>query len=285
MVDEVLKDVGNNEDPITSQIKSDPTLDKKVLREVTDKLLTKVKTRKEFLKGVINTNINQISKVEEDLIYSLRKLDVVMTKLDGVLTQNNEPQCYDLSGDTYFGFEKTLDINYRIGVSDVLNKFYEFLEAFILKPTNYNPKTSTSPYYSPDFNNDAGNRFYLSMSDYFLDNSKYNLFVTDLTNGNEVKTKNAGDKIKEMCDTIKTEYSEIHTGEVNNTDTLLFKTESYQTYLNYEIEKTTSTSNTVNYKTPPTTGINDKNKLIKDLYSNVNLNKDKKTFNGKVKLN
>ena len=65
----------------------------------------------------------------------------------------------------------------------------------------------------------------------------------------------------------------------------LFKTESYQTYLNYVIEKTTSTSNTVNYKTPPTTDINSKNKLIKDLYSNVNLNKDKKTFNGKVKLN
>ena len=39
-------------------------MDKKVLREVTDKLLIKVKTRKEFLKEVITTNINQISKVE-----------------------------------------------------------------------------------------------------------------------------------------------------------------------------------------------------------------------------
>ena len=55
--------------------------------------------------------------------------------------------------------------------------------------------------------------------------------------------------------------------------------------MNYEIEKTTITSNTVDYKTPPTSDLNGKNKLVKDLYSNVNLNEDKKTFNGKVKLN
>jgi hypothetical protein len=285
LVDSVIKDVTNNNDPITKGIKSDPSLDKKVLREVTDKLITKVKTRKEFLKEVITTNITQITKVEEDLIYSLRKIDVVMTKLDGVLTQNNEPQCYDLSGDTFFGFEEKLDINYRIGVSDVLNQFYEFLSAYLLKPTNYDPKTSTSSAYKDNFSNEQGNRFYLSMSDYFLDDSKYNLFVTDLTNGNEVKTKKVGDTIKKLCDFIKNIYVTIHNREVENTDKSVFKTESYQKYLNYEIEKTTITSNTVDYKTPPTSGLNNKNKLVKDLYSNVNLNEDKKTFNGKVKLN
>ncbi len=110
--------------------------------------------------------------------------------------------------------------------------------------------------------------------------------MTDLTNGNEVKTKNAANKIKELCDFLKNIYTTIHNNEVSEIDTLLFKTESYQKYLNYNIENTTNIpGNTVNYKTPPTTDLNSKNKLIKELYSNLNLNQDKKTFNGKVKLN
>jgi hypothetical protein len=286
LVDDVVKDVTDNKDPITMAIKSNPSIDKKVLREVTEKLITKVNTRKEFLKDVVTTTSNQIVKVEENLIYSLRKMDVVMNKLDGVLTQNNEPQSYDLSGDTYFKQGGKLDLSYRLGVSNILKNFYEFLEAFILKPSKYDPKTSTSSYYKNPFPGEEANRFYLSMSDYFLDDSKYNLFVTDLTNGNEVKTKNVANKIKELCDFIKNIYTTIHNNEISEIDTLLFKTESYQKYLNYNIENTTNIpGNTVAYKTPPTTDLNSKNKLIKELYSNLNLNQDKKTFNGKVKLN
>lgn len=283
LVDSVIKDVTDNNDPITGAIKSDPSLGKKVLREVSDKLIPKVRSRKEFLKEVITTNINQIVKLEEDLIYSLRKLDVVQTKLDGVFTQNNEPQCYDLSGDTFFGFQKRLDFNYRLGVPKVLNEFYKFLEGYILKPTTFNTKTSTSSYYK--FDSEAKNRFYLSMSDYFLDDSKYNLFVTDLTNGNEVKNKNVSDKIREICDTIKSIYTSVHDDEIKDTEISLFKTETYQTFLNFDIEENIEGTNIVNYTTPPTNNLNDKNKLISNLYSNVNLNSDKKTFNGKVKLN
>jgi len=286
LVEYVVKDVTDNKDPITMAMKSNPSIDKKVLREVTEKLITKVNTRKEFLKEVVTTTSNQIVKVEENLIYSLRKMDVVMNKLDGVLTQNNEPQSYDLSGDTYFKQGGKLDLSYRLGVSNILKNFYEFLEAFILKPSKYDPKTSTSSYYKNPFPGEEANRFYLSMSDYFLDDSKYNLFVTDLTNGNEVKTKNVANKIKELCDFLKNIYTTIHNNEVSEIDTLLFKTESYQKYLNYNIENTTNIpGNTVDYKTPPITDLNSKNKLIKELYSNLNLNQDKKTFNGKVKLN
>jgi hypothetical protein len=287
LVNEVIKDTKDNKDPITSQINSDPSINKKVLREVTDKLVEKVSTRKEFLKSIITQNINAIIKIEEDLIYSLRKVDVVMTKLDGVLTQNNEPQCYDLSGDTFFGFQKKLDTEYRIGVTNILTEFYDFISANILKPSQFSEETSTVEYYNSIFpNNLPYNRFYLSMSDYFLDDSKYNLFVTDLTNGNEVKSQNLENKIKQICDIEREKYKNIHTNEINDTDTLLFNNENYQRYLNFDIKiPDFTTSNVVNYITPPTDNLISKNNLIKNLYSNVNLNNDKKTFNGKIKLN
>jgi hypothetical protein len=40
-----------------------------------------------------------------------------------------------------------------------------------------------------------------------------------------------------------------------------------------------------NFVTPATDNVNQKNKKLKDLYSSVNLNDNKKTFNGKVTFN
>ena len=228
-----------------------------------------------------------------------RQLDVVASKLDGELGSNNEPILYDLSGDTFFApatTEGSLLNLYTKKVPEAITSFDTLLmEKQITKKDTYFDKRSSTIGNNGDckfvYNgieyfqgNCAWNRFYITMSPLFTSDSLLTQLKTDLTSGPEVKaaTTDIINKINNYCDDFAVEcrkFQEIWTKAFDE----VVKSPVYETVSKFKLPD--NQVKKCNYVTPATDDINQKNKRIKDLYSNQNLNDKKGTFNGKVTFN
>jgi hypothetical protein len=125
------------------------------------------------------------------------------------------------------------------------------------------------------------NRFYVCNSNIFLDEGKFRDFVNALTTLEEVKKiESMKLKVEEICNNLKTIFKGEFDAEVKNFDNA--KLDPIYTQL------TTLTLPVIPAKlgfvSPATTDVDTKQKRLKDLYANQNLNTTD-TFDGKVTLN
>ena len=301
LVNRVKDDVSQRKDPIMTALVNDNTNYKnKTLREVEEKLKKIVQDQNGVIANSVNLTINDFVPVQENLNFTLRKMDVVVNKLDGLLIDTNNPIIYDLSGDTFFSdVNSNESINYLYlsntapsgGVASfykTLDEFTKLMDSKINLPQEFNTDNSTlnvdedlGDVGSNKFNNVEDDRFYLVMSQIFTDETKKQKLFTDLTNGPDVQREEGITKaIREIIDTISVRYKNFYTEEKNLFSTLE-TSEQFVTIKSYVLP---SINNLVTYTTPPTTDVDVKTKKIKDLYANQNLN-DNKTFNGKVTFN
>ena len=121
------------------------------------------------------------------------------------------------------------------------------------------------------------------MNPFYEKSDKFQTLVNELISGPEVKADNTlVELIKNTCDELKKEFGKFQE---------YWKTELKNFAENpIYVEATTwkipdNTVKTCNYITPAEGGLVGKRKKIKDLYSNINLNERKNTFNGKVTFN
>ena len=131
--------------------------------------------------------------------------------------------------------------------------------------------------------NCAYNRFYIAMSPLFTKSDSLTQLKNDLTSGVEVK-KSSGlvDKINKACDDWAGQCNEFQKIWTDIFDDIA-KSSDYDTVSKFKLPD--NQIKICQYVKPATNDLNTKNKRIKDLYSNANLNNDKKTFNGKVTFN
>jgi hypothetical protein len=290
----IIKDVKQEEDPIYDKlpgyIKSSITGKQK--REFQDRLQTLVNDQQTKMLDTINNDMSNIVKIEEELNYIFRQLDVVASKLDGELLQSNEPKLYDLSGDTFFNpIANTGSIFsvYTTSLKDVVDDFNKLLSENNITKDLYNKSESTvSNDNTCNFDSFwvkcAYNRFGVYMTPQFLTNENLTKVQNYLTEGPEIKTnlmlveqikiscKNFQVLCKNFQEFIKRDYFNKVSGN-----------ERYVQATTWKLPD--NTIKKCNYTTNVTQDVQTKTKRIKDLYSNINLNSDKDTFNGKVTLN
>jgi hypothetical protein len=227
-------------------------------------------------------------------------MDVVISKLDGLLIDTNNPLIYDLSGDTFFGDSSSdQSINYVYlntnqpegGVASffkTMESFNTLMDSKINIPTSFNSDESTLNVDAPlgdvgsnAFLNIEDDRFYLVMSQIFTDTTKKDTLFTDLTSGPDVKNEpEIIPAIKETIDEIASRYKTNYDSELKLFSDLEVS-EEFVTIKNYVLP---SIGKVVDYTTPPTVDVDVKTKKLKDLYSSQNLNSEN-TFNGKVTFN
>ncbi len=301
LIDRVKNDVSERKDPIMLALKSDSANFKnKTLREVENKLKEIVVNQNSIISNSVNSTINDFVSVEQNLNYTLRKMDVVINKLDGLLIDTNNPLIYDLSGDTFFGDSSSdQSINYVYlntnqpegGVASffkTMESFNTLMDSKINIPTSFNSDESTLNVDSPlgdvgsnVFLNIEDDRFYLVMSQIFTDTTKKDTLFTDLTSGPDVKNEpEIIPAIKETIDGIASRYKTNYDSELKLFSDLEVS-EEFVTIKNYVLP---SIGKVVDYTTPPTVDVDVKTKKLKDLYSSQNLNSEN-TFNGKVTFN
>ena len=121
------------------------------------------------------------------------------------------------------------------------------------------------------------------MSPYFINETKLQTMINELTTGPEVKSDTTlVELIKVTCDQLKKEYQDFKIYWENQLKQLV-EDPVYVESSTWKIPD--NTAKTCDYITPSQGNINIKSKRIKDLYSQINLNDDKQTFNGKVTFN
>jgi hypothetical protein len=295
LITKVKKDIDDDQGVLINSFVNLPNINNKQKRELRDKLKNLADQRQGAILDVLTNNTSDIIKNETELNNIFRQLDVVASKLDGELDDKNTPKLYDLSGDTFFAPSSTegslLNV-FTVKVPEAISEFEKILIELRILTDYYNPNTST-------INDDSGcnffgifgscenNRFYIAMSPLFTDPNLLTSTINDLTSGEEIKKDmNLVAGIKLICEN----YS-ITCKQNNSTFNGWFaevKTSTIYSGRYKAVTTFTLPDNTVklcNYNTNVTQDVNDKNKRIKDLYSNNNLNNQKDTFNGKVTFN
>jgi len=299
LVEEVKKDISQEKDPYISWLKTENTNPtSKQIRELQEKLTNVATQRQTALLNVILNNTTNLVTIQNDINYIFRQLDVVASKTDGNMSPSNEPLIYDLSGDTFFAIANDtgsiFDV-YTNKLKTVINDFNTLLYNNNMTVDFYKTNTSTiqssggTCAFSTNgtdvfFGDCEDNRFYILMSQLYLNPEYLTTLVNDLTSGPEIKSNSQlVEKIKERSEGLKGIYEKFQ-----NYYKELFKTKiedsgDYKTYTTWKIPD--NTVKTCNYIYPAVGDLDAKTKKLKDLYSSQNLNQDKQTFNGKVTLN
>jgi hypothetical protein len=121
------------------------------------------------------------------------------------------------------------------------------------------------------------------MSPLFTNEQLYTSLVNDLTSGVEIKKNpNVIEGIRDVATSLQKEYVDFQ-DIFKNIFTEISTSQEYKDSIEWKLPD--NTVKKCNYVTPAVGDLNTKTKRIKDLYSNINLNNTKETFNGKVTLN
>jgi hypothetical protein len=280
---QALKDVTDKNNPILKAIEdSNNEWSKQTKRDVENVLFDIILNQEAEMDQAVTGAINEIVKYQEDYIQTFKELDLVINKIDGYKTDTGEYLVYNtelIPGGTNV-FENMI----RIYPSETASAFTLYnksiLENKILDPNK--ALTDQGLSFNPTwvlFSQDTyTRRFYMVMSQTFTNDDKYNAFVdkllTEKVKGNTDLVK----LIQATCEKLKFNFNEEYKKEKEIFDKYE-KTPEYEKFKKYKIEKFETK---LYYTTEENSNTKDNRKLLKETYSTINTNKNKKTFNGKV---
>jgi hypothetical protein len=282
LVKQTKKDVNDGESPIISNIvNSTQKYENSLIRELKSNMEIEVEKVETELNSIIIGPINEMTSYQEGFNYTLRKLDVVCDSIDGIKLGTGDYKVYSLSGDSVISEIKT---KYTTKAGQQINDFFDtiltpnFFEKFL-----YNKSTNMFTTVTPILNySEYANRFYMAMSYIFLDDNKYNAFVTSLTTSKKIKDNLViVDEIKKYCEIFKGNCKTEHDAEIKIFDDVE-RSADYKTYETFKLDEFDSK---VQYTTEKTGNNLQKINRIKNLYLDVNVKTSNKTYNGKVKFN
>ena len=300
LFNKVNTDISQRNDPFMKVVVANDTgITNSDKREIENKLKEYVTGFKpDFITNVSN-GVKDLVFLQQDYIQYIRKANLVLSKTDGIMNSNNEPDVYDISGDTF-----TQLVDYLEKITLKHKEFYSsgggnddgivVAEDLLYLNEGYDKITSTfndsrfsiggetNAFYSNNLMSDKpANRFYQVMAHILNDDNSRNELKTFILN-----SQNYSDPISvtEVVD-IAIKECEGYNGytEVNKKryDEIKKVNQKYDTLIKSPIEGDIKFGLTYT----KVSGTSQQKKNIKELYSNVNVNNKEKTFDGKIKFN
>jgi hypothetical protein len=285
LVSKAAKDVKDDTNPIIKKIKPNPNnYPDSAIRELKNKLKEIVESRDADLNNDTIGSQNEITKNQEDYIQTFRKLDLVNHKVDGYKLDTGEYKVYTLvdSGQTEADVFDLILENYQLKVGvDTYEYILLLTEKYILDQNILNGDDNFYPIYEDEFLTPETSRFYFVMSNIFTDDTKFKSFVESLMT-EKVKLNTFMEKdIREVCEQLRVLFVKEFDAE-KKLFTDFEKSPEYQKYLNFKID---TFETKLSYTTIKKPEHKDNQKLLKQLYSDFNINNDRETFNDKVTFN
>ena len=283
LVSKAAKDVKDDTNPIILKVKSNTlNFPDSAIRELKNKLKEIVETRDADLNNDTIGPQNEITKNQEDYIQTFRKIDIVNHKIDGYKLDTGEYKVYTLedNGDAdVFGL---IQDNYQLKVGiDTEDYLILLTEKYILDENVLNGDDNFYPIYEDEFLTPETSRFYFVMSNIFTDDTKFKSFVESLIT-EKVKLNTFMEKdIREVCEELRVLFVKEFDAE-KKLFTDFEKSPEYQKYLNFKID---TFDTKLSYTTAKQPNHKDNQKLLKQLYSDFNINNNRETFNDKVTFN
>jgi hypothetical protein len=287
LFNKALKDIDDKDNPIIAAInKPNSNWSNATRRDVKNSLYSIVQEKQtqviENVVGVLNT----ITKYQEDYVQVFRKMDLISFKIDGYKLDTGEYKVYTLSATTENPVDvfNNIDKIYPKKISKELKGYNEdLLNSKIISPDilskpplNFKPIGTT---FIPD--NEFNTRFYMVMSDVFVDDNKFNAFVDKLLTDQVKGNSDLVAVIRDECNKLKVQYVKENQAEKK----IFTEFENSEVYNKYKTFKTDEFDSKVKYTTQKDNTTKDKQKLLKKTYSDLNVNNKKDTFNGKITFN
>jgi len=297
LFDKVNGDISNRTDPFMQiVVNNDQSITNSDKREIENKL-------KEYVTGIkpdfitnVSNSVNDLVLLQQDYIQYIRKANLVLSKTDGIMNSNNEPDVYDISGvtDSFTQLQ-----TYLKKITDKHIEFYgpenvvEKDDLLYLIEDHYKKTSCTFDDASASLggtdvanrrdiivNSDEKNRFYQVMANIFNDENSRNELKTFILNGqygNIQEVTKVVDLAVSQCATLFNLYTDFNKTKYDG----IKNNPLYKTLMIPPIEDTVKFGLT--YK--KVSGTSQQKKNIKELYSNVNVDNKEKTFDGKIKFN
>jgi len=282
LIDATIEDVNNEDNPIMMNKTTYEVLygaTNAQIRNLKKSIEQQVLKRKSDLNLSIITAVNAMTSYQETYNYTLRKLDVVCSGLDGIKLGTGDYKAYTISGDTTL---PKIITEYTQTVGDKLKDYEEkFLKTKVFD-LKYDEATKNFDPVTTIFVTPAERRFYLTMSSVFLNDGQFEEFVNFLVTTDKVKDNTKlVEGIRKDCEVLKKVYKQEHDAEIKRLDDIT-NTEDYK---GYETFKLVEFDTKLQYTTDNVGNNLQKKNRLKDLYLDVNVNNKDNTYNGKVKFN
>jgi len=295
LINNTTKDVKDDANPIIKNIVTTPNTPDNVVRELKSTFEKNIKTNEIELNNLVQQQTNSLVEAEQSLNYTLRKMDAVCNSVDGVKLTTGDLKILSITADSTNKLILNMKETYKQNTGTDLSKFLDLLADktnSILSRNFYDDKLTV---YNPQFESKEKNklepqrRFYMSMCNILLDENKYTLFVNSLITDSVKKVPNLETNILKYCKEFQDNCKFDHNLELELYSSFE-KNEEYKKYSDYKITFEQQNidyfkDKKVGYTTDKIGNYTDNKKIIKNLYSNQNVNNDKKTFNGKVTFN
>jgi hypothetical protein len=298
LFNKVNGDISQRNDPFMQLvIANDQSITNGDKREIENKL-------KEYVTGIkpdfitnVSNSVNDLVLLQQDYIQYIRKANLVLSKTDGIMNSNNEPDVYDISGvtdsftqlQTYLKkiTDKHIEFNVAKGIVMVedclyLNEedFYKKISSTFIDGNTSTADLITARNQSGLMTNEPANRFYQVMANIFNDENSRNELKTFILNGqygNIQEVTKVVDKATTGCSDRFNGYTEINKKRYDGIKT----NPRYLELIKSPIEANVKFG--LKYK--KVSGTSQQKKAVKELYSNVNVDNKEKTFDGKIKFN
>jgi hypothetical protein len=295
LFNKVNGDISQRNDPFMQiVVNNDQSITNSDKREIENKL-------KEYVTGIkpdfitnVSNSVNDLVLLQQDYIQYIRKANLVLSKTDGIMNSNNEPDVYDISGDTFTQLQ-----TYLKKITDKHIEFYGpqnvvkkddllYLNEDHYKKTSCTFNDASASLGGTDVSNkrdiivnsDEKNRFYQVMSNIFNDENSRNELKTFILNGqygNIQEVTKVVDLAVSGCATLFNLYTDFNKTKYDG----IKNNPLYLTLIKSPIEDNVKFG--LKYK--KVSGTSPQKKAVKELYSNVNVDNKEKTFDGKIKFN
>lgn len=301
---EILRDVVDNEtNPIIEELLKDKRLSTDVIRDVKYNINEYVRNILQGFSKSIYSITQEIVLNEQDFITTIKKVNLVCDKTDGKLLSGNMTRIYNLSPTNEVSQKKTegagqITNTYEELITDYtrfnkyLNDFDKLLNDNGIITTTYEPIGNFKPKNSKFVNTEPNKRFFILMSRILTDKNKKNDFIKGVIKGGLLDYKkpkyqfNLNDIFTDIVDKLSKQYKE----ELDDEEKIIkdFKKKNeYKKFVN-GVEESLYPKGKIRkftYTTVPNESKQEQQKInLLDIYATTNSNTDKKTFDGKVKL-
>jgi hypothetical protein len=308
-----LEDVSDKSDPFMKTVidKYKTQLNNRDKREISDKLISFINSKKSEFSLNINNDLKGLVSIQEEYVQFFRQFNLLLTKTDGSLNTDNVSNTYNLSGITSGSIDSFVAL--KDAYTAIKNKHNEFfveengivksseILGLDLKDNIYNKADATffdqgwkdrpddkerniRTFAFQPGNDDQSNRFYQVMAQTFSDQTKLTDFKNYILNSTIYSDKSVAEKAvndaSEYCTNLFNFYTEKTKERFSVTK--IKENEKYKNLIKNPINETTSYK--LNYVLT-TAGTDQQKTRITELYSTNNVNANPKTFDGKIKFN
>jgi hypothetical protein len=299
-----IEDIQFKNNPIITKMVTDYKFNDTDIRTIQDNMTNYILNE---LKPSFNNGVGQIIQTivtqEQDYIQDIRKINIINDKTDGKIIDKGIPSIYNISGTTQVSkTSKPVPSDTYVELYNDYQKCYEALDTFSTLLTeqniaNTNGYTGIGNFQPVSKKFVGGNdgatpekRFFMIIARIFNDKNNLEKFKNSVIKGGLLNVKSPYN-LKKKFDNIVDDLANNYNDELSGEEKKFKKFKESSEYRKYTdgIENTLYPKGKIrvfNYTTiPDTTKETQQKQKVQDLYKIVNVNEDKTTFDGKVKLN